>query len=189
MGNPRLPVYGSEKPKRLPKDLTGMVFGRLKVLELVPNKDQKVYPKIYKCQCACGTFTHVRRDYLVGGTRSCGCNRTHPFSEKPELRKYEAIYRTLLYMNKHRCLVDLTYEEFLKFVDIKNCHYCGCSLHWQEWADRVGAYNLDRKDNTRGYSTDNCVVCCKRCNFGKGDRYSYDEWYGMTRYFREKCAS
>jgi hypothetical protein len=25
-------------------------------------------------------------------------------------------------------------------------------------------YNLDRVDNTKGYSKNNCTVCCKVCN-------------------------
>jgi hypothetical protein len=32
----------------------------------------------------------------------------------------------------------------------------------------------------------NTVACCKRCNYGKGDRFTFDEWYGMTRYLREQ---
>ena len=188
MGNPRLPVYGQERPKRLPKDLTGMFFGRLKVVELMP-KGPPSPPhtgQLYMCECACGVYKPVRREYLVNGTQSCGCRVAHPFSTKPELRPYEATYRTLLYANRNRYNVYLTYDEFLKFTEMKVCHYCGDALHWQEWADNNGGYKLDRKDNDFGYSVDNCVPCCTRCNIGKGNRFTYDEWYGMTRYFREK---
>jgi hypothetical protein len=32
----------------------------------------------------------------------------------------------------------------------------------------VYIYNgIDRVDNTRGYSIDNCVACCKQCNWAK----------------------
>jgi hypothetical protein len=37
-------------------------------------------------------------------------------------------------------------------------------------------YNgIDRKDNARGYIIDNCVPCCKTCNFMKG-KLSYTEF-------------
>jgi hypothetical protein len=49
------------------------------------------------------------------------------------------------------------------------------------------AYQLDRKDNALGYSVDNCVVCCHRCNDAKSNGYDYEEWYGMTAYFRSKA--
>jgi 5-methylcytosine-specific restriction endonuclease McrA len=42
------------------------------------------------------------------------------------------------------------------------CHYCkrvGCD---------EGMVGIDRKDNSRGYSTDNCVPCCETCNRAKG---------------------
>jgi hypothetical protein len=35
-----------------------------------------------------------------------------------------------------------------------------------------------------GYVEVNVVGCCKRCNIAKGNRFTYDEWYGMTEYFR-----
>ena len=35
-------------------------------------------------------------------------------------------------------------------------------------------YNLDRKDNSIGYSKNNCVVCCSTCNYIKGDKFTYE---------------
>lgn len=72
------------------------------------------------------------------------------------------------------------------FTKIKVCHYCWDEIVWKEHDAR--RYNLDRKDNRQGYSAENCVVCCSRCNMGKSNMFSYDEWYGMTSYLRYREA-
>jgi hypothetical protein len=40
-------------------------------------------------------------------------------------------------------------------------------------------YNLDRKDNDRGYSFDNVAVCCKECNFMKRNFATAEEFKAM----------
>lgn len=84
----------------------------------------------------------------------------------------------------------ITYQQFLEFTKIKNCHYCTTSINWNEYGIVNGklkgrSYFLDRKDNDLGYIESNCVVCCTKCNLAKGNRYTYQEWYGMTDYFRK----
>lgn len=44
-------------------DLTGQVFGRLKVLEEVPNKKRITW----KCICECGNYTEVASCHLRSG--------------------------------------------------------------------------------------------------------------------------
>ncbi len=46
---------------------------------------------------------------------------------------------------------------------ISSCHYCGHTPGWP--TSRVG---IDRVDNTKGYSMDNCLSCCTQCNTAKG---------------------
>jgi hypothetical protein len=48
-------------------------------------------------------------------------------------------------------------------------------------------HQLDRKDNHLGYLPGNVAPCCGRCNAAKGSRYSYEEWWGMTAYFRDRA--
>jgi hypothetical protein len=55
---------------------------------------------------------------------------------------------------------------------------------WQRHGNKNLAYRLDRKDNSLGYIPGNVVGCCTRCNYAKGDRYSYIEWYAMSEPFR-----
>jgi hypothetical protein len=87
---------------------------------------------------------------------------------------------------------NLTFIEFLDFTNETKCHYCYSEIKWNPYTkDDNGkvlsrAYNLDRKDSVKGYSKENCVVCCWRCNQTKNNVYSYEEWFGMTSYFRNR---
>lgn len=112
---------------------------------------------------------------------------------KREGPPFEWLYRTIIKYTKERNIeYSLTLDEFLEFVKIDKCHYCFTKIKWTEYStdiinkpDCKARYNLDRKDNNIGYTKDNCVVCCKRCNYAKSNKYSYKEWYGMTEYFRK----
>lgn len=55
------------------KDLTGMRFGKLVVLE---ETDQRKYGRVvWKCRCDCGNITYAFSTQLISGKRtSCGCN-------------------------------------------------------------------------------------------------------------------
>lgn len=57
----------------------------------------------------------------------------------------------------------LTNVEAYKLI-IGACHYCGYSPAWP--TARVG---IDRVDNNKGYTLDNCVSCCFTCNSAKGE--------------------
>lgn len=76
---------------------------------------------------------------------------------------------------------DLTFDEFLEFVQIKNCHYCNNKIEWVEHTGKgQHRYNLDRKDSDLGYIKHNLVVCCKRCNYMKGSEFSYEEFKAIV---------
>ncbi len=140
---------------------------------------------IWECVCDCGTVMKdgvcssnlVRND----GTQSCGCSR--------KKRPYESLYNELLLVASHKNWPCFTYEEFLIFTEIKECHYCGNHLTWLEYRDRgyrgVRGYNLDRKDSSLGYISSNLVPCCKRCNLSKADRFTYEEWVEIGKTIRK----
>ncbi len=57
--------------KSFKKDLTGQRFGRLTVLEFVPNDKHHSY---WKCKCECGNTSIICISSLISGdTKSCGC--------------------------------------------------------------------------------------------------------------------
>jgi hypothetical protein len=103
-----------------------------------------------------------------------------------KLRPFEYLYNKLQF-SKHE--VDLTYKQFLEFTKIETCHYCDCRIKWVPFNSHKGqAVNLDRKDSKMPYSESNCVVCCKRCNYGKNKLFTYQEWFSMTACFRRAKA-
>jgi len=70
----------------------------------------------------------------------------------------------------------MSYEEFLTFVSVTICTYCGEDVvRWKKFSAFSCPMNLDRVDNSRGYEKDNCAVCCGTCNGMKSD-LSLDEF-------------
>ena len=60
-----------------------------------------------------------------------------------------------------RCLdFRLTYDEFVNIVN-NECYYCG-------YVNSDFVNGIDRKNSSVGYILDNCVSCCKMCNYMKG---------------------
>lgn len=139
----------------------------------------------YYSECECGNPIKSKRYYLdrhSGKCRSCCVKKPpffHLFTKLKNTAKHE----------KHP--IDITFEEFLEFTKIGACHYCHDSIPWKAYCYensryRSGSYFLDRKDNALGYTKENIAVCCSRCNISKSDRYSYEEWLGMTNYLRKQ---
>jgi hypothetical protein len=148
--------------------MTGQRCGRLVVSELSSNKRP---PTRWWCNCDCGARVLVSQgDLRSGHTQSCGCLRRDRTSAASRIRPYESLYNILVDRCKRRNLACMTYEEFLTFVGIDTCTYCGENvIHWKEFGACSCPMNLDRWDNTRGYEKDNCVVCCGACNSLKSD--------------------
>ena len=55
----------------------------------------------------------------------------------------------------------LTFEDYENMVTPNSCHYCSGSL------PEAGT-GTDRQDNKLGYTKENSVACCERCNEKKG---------------------
>lgn len=151
--------------------LEGKRYGQLLVLGYIgPDAKGTAF---YRCLCDCGVECRVSGGHLSSGhSQTCGC-------VKPglRLRPYEAVFNTFRREAKRSQKdVGITYEDFLAFTLILRCHYCGHPIIWSKYNIQSSVYNLDRTDNTRGYTKDNLVVCCKRCNYAKADRFTYDEW-------------
>lgn len=162
-------------------NLHGQRFGKLLVIGLSLKSSKN--GKWWSCVCDCGNTKDIRSSSLrFDMTKSCGCLNPQ------RLLPYEALYRRMVRDNTiHLRILDLslTYEDFVEFTKFDKCYYCTSPLIWKEFSSGPFGYNLDRKDNDKGYHKGNLVPCCARCNMGKRDTFSFEEWYGMTAYFRK----
>lgn len=85
-------------------------------------------------------------------------NRNYSIEKKANIEKYLISYITSA---KTRNLAfDITKDKFEELV-LMPCYYCG-SYNEEE------VVGIDRLNSSKNYTEDNCVPCCKICNFMKG---------------------
>lgn len=136
-------------------------FGVLKVIEFSHRKNgNRVY---FKCLCLrCGGNTTIRSDGLLRNPKSCkhcinDLQREIAYNKYHKLRKYRKIKSIYKSGAKVRNIpFNLSLDDVIKLID-SECYYCG----------DLNSKGIDRIDNTKGYTKDNCVSCCKFCNIMK----------------------
>ena len=168
------------------RDIQNQRFGNWLTLERAPNSADGRARWLCECQCGSGIRKTLYSTNLIkGNTRGCGCN----YSKR--LLPYEALYRRVRdYGASYSRTIEFTlsYEEFVEFTKQDICFYCHSPVTWAKYnvTWNGSAYNLDRKDNDKGYTKENCIVCCGRCNKGKNKLFTFNEWYEMTECFRKR---
>lgn len=169
----------------------GEVFSKWTVVREVDahvyknGRDRRV---TYLCRCECGVHGKVMVNNLRTG-RSTQCRACARLSLAYCLRPYEALYNRAkdnAIKGRRNWEFTLPYETFVEIAEKRECHYCWVPLTFSKYATGKNGsrYQLDRKDNALGYTQENVVAACKRCNYGKSDDFSYEEWYGMNAYQR-----
>lgn len=166
------------------------MFNLQNVIEIERQARKSGGPRlVYKIKCKnekCSNIIKIRKTEVKEGNRTYLCG---PCSHKK--KPFESIYNWIGIKNGRDVLI--TYADFLEYTKITECHYCCSEINWNPFGTVNGkfisrAYFLDRKDSNLPYIKENIVVCCTRCNRSKNNRFSYDEWYGMTEYFRNKLS-
>lgn len=137
---------------------------------------------IYKCD-DCHRDLRVRKGMIENHTGKCKICSKKVLRCKP----YECLYNDIKRNAKRRQIpFSLTYNNFLTLVD-KDCYYCNAKLKFSEFRlDEKGyASNLDRKINSLGYTDENAVPCCWRCNKMKGN-IDFDEFIDIVTHISDK---
>lgn len=177
------------------KELTGLKFGRLTVLEREINQGKHV---LWSCECDCGNKKNVISTNLLSGkVRSCGCLAIEKSTQrllKLPRKIYEKGRGSANYLwNRYRQTAkkrDLPFElskNLFFIMTSSDCYYCGLPPSLKVKGLRNNGefhFNgIDRKDSNIGYIADNCVPACHWCNQAKND-YSYEDfkkWISFVR--------
>lgn len=160
-------------------DLTGKKFGKLTVIKR--ESLNAGHGSTWVCKCDCGNTVVVRRDGLTTGhTTSCGCYR-----DSGESRIRHGMTNTRLHRiwnaMKQRC----SNPNFKQFKDyggrgIKVCKEWSTKHGFDvfaEWALSHGYRDdleIDRIDNDKGYSPDNCRWVTHKENMNNTRRCKYE---------------
>ena len=147
--------------KAIFKDLTGEKFNYLTVIEYVGQRNKRT---MWRCRCDCGNEVIVDTNSLKSGnTTACGCrqslgwgqNRTHGMSKTRIYSEWQCM--------KRRCLNENdTYYQNYGGRGITVCdkwlgdHGFENFYDWSMSNGYTDDLTIDRIDNDKGYSPDNC---------------------------------
>lgn len=146
--------------KSFKKDLTGQRFGRLTVLEFVPNESSYSY---WLCKCDCGN-TKIIESYNLrsGHTTSCGCfhsertskvHKTHGGTDSRLFRIYRKMKDRCLNPNSNR-------YKIYGGRGIKICEeWLNDFIVFRDWSLSHGYtddLSIDRIDSNGNYEPSNC---------------------------------
>ncbi len=183
--------------RRSRKDsIMGKVFTKLTVVGSEYRQVGKRLRIFYICACSCdsGKLTSADRTKLINGNvQSCGClvaDRLYLSIEEAAARHVTATYKRGAI---DRCIEwGLSDAEVRSLIETPNCHYCG-RLPEEKLLPRdrsVRPYRLhgiDRIDSSGAYTLSNCVPCCRKCNYGKGEG-SKEDFFETCKLVTEKRA-
>lgn len=173
------------KVGRIGYNLLGKRFGRLLV---TAELEDEVSGRLWLCLCDCGNYKAIRTSSLLHKSkpsRSCKCLNLETIRGVPYASLYHKLKKSAA-IQGHACT--LTFKQFLEYIKTIVCHYCNAPVTWAKHnigTRTRGAYNLDRKDNSKGYSIKNCVVCCTVCNLTRGNRFTYEQFLEIGKLLSE----
>lgn len=106
----------------------------------------------YRPHCYACKYT---KEVLSGRIQNKEYHREYYYSHKLDI-KYKAYRHNDISKYKSDNLIS---RDDAVLLMMRDCHYCGVSQ----------GHGLDRKDSSVGYTLDNVVSCCEKCNFILGD--------------------
>jgi hypothetical protein len=134
--------------------------------------------RYFKVQCLCGEIFSIRVDHKNKTCKKCFLKQKRELiteSNKAALvnNLFQSYKRNA---NARGYSFSLSYLFFEKLIK-KNCYYCGIAPNNKlNSGYKFMYYNgIDRKDNSIGYKSNNCVACCGKCNMMK-NKWSHDDF-------------
>lgn len=148
----------------------------------------------WECKCDCGEIFTCRENQIPNRYGCINCthrkNRIDTTQKQAGGLKHTGLINRLLKDYKAGA-VKRGYEfslEFGHFVKLLsgNCVYCGAEPELHEYekqymqvTEEPYRHNgIDRVDPSKGYTIDNCVSCCSKCNYAKHEMtfQEYKKW-------------
>lgn len=137
----------------------------------------------WECRCDCGQIFTCRENQIANRFGCINCTHSKSMSETAQKQasglKHTGLINRLLKDYKSGAVkrgytFDLTFNKFVELLG-GDCFYCGAKpeLHeyekqyMQKLEDPFKHNGIDRVDTTKGYTSDNCVSCCSKCNYAK----------------------
>lgn len=184
------------------KNEIGNKYGRWTVLKFSHiHATDKSETYLWLCRCDCGVERAVNINALRRGiSTSCGCYNKEvvrfgdhhfkkPKGESSKLQLWHAYKRGA---EERGLEYNLTLDEF-GHITKQNCFYCGLE---PKQVNRIPTLNgdyvyngIDRIDSNIGYTKENCVPCCKRCNYAKRDATQEEFFEWISRLIEFQRAS
>ena len=167
-------------------DLTGKKFGKLTVIKFAGMKKSPSGRSraMWLCHCKCGREEILRGCGLVRISKSC--SGFHRYKLRKGEANFNDVYNRYQRRAKNKNLVWSLTKKQLKNLTKGNCHYCGLKPNQhRRTRNTYGDYlynGIDRKDNSKGYTSNNCVACCDICNRAKWT-HSYKEFKAWIKRF------
>lgn len=157
----------------------GEKYGKLTVIseaeKIILPSGQK--PRRFNCLCECGKMTNVLGLHLVRGRIiSCGCvsKILNGESKTPICRAWKSM--------KERCSPKYSERHIYFDKGIKVCdEWDNDYFSFKKWAEKNGlvkGLQVDRIDNSKGYSPENCRVTTNKINVNNRDITFYINYRG-----------
>ena len=179
------------------KDEVGNVYGKLRVIQY--HGRNKTGNAMWECECECGTKTIVSGIQMrYGRVKSCGCYRSEWSKENKtthgmgSARNREPLYKVWASM-KARCSNqnDSAYSNYGGRGIFVCCEWQEF-VPFMEWAMSNGyeqGLELDREDNNKGYSPENCRFIPRLQNARNKRSNRYISYRGQTKTMSEWAES
>ena len=172
--------------------ITSLVLGRIKGVPLRYILGHSRRGMRQPCPDCGSTAGRMRENRLCGG-RCEECHKAskrrawkneHPIKNMPGDVARRHLWKKYLESAKQRGIeMAITFEYATKLFQM-DCHYCDDSpktIHQRPGMTTGYVHNgIDRLHNHMGYTIENCVPCCRSCNFIKRNT-AIDVWMAFLQ--------